>query len=376
MSEEFLVRKWFIRLGILFLIFMIVFLGLHAIIPAGKEHSEYTPQNDVSPWNRIQAISGEPTSIFDGTRPISDPWVMHDDGIYKMWFTLALEPFTPKQRIGIAYAESSDGLNWKCDGKQVLSPRAGQWDSLSIETACVVKVAEDAYLLYYTAPEAPEGNHHFRIGVASSIDGKIWTRVGNGPVLEGINEWEKPFRDGSSGALIGGVLEPCVQFDKENGTYRMWYVGLGKVGDDFPKYRIGYVSSIDGNVWQRQSQPVLEPSGAGGWDDAINSHVDVTIDPQGTHHLFYFGSSASQYSECESLGGCAMTPGAIGYATSDDGIVWQKWVTPILSPQTSGWDSWAIGGPSVLREVNGFRMWYFGNQQHNSYKSRIGIAEW
>jgi len=100
----------------------------------------------------------------------------------------------------------------------------------------------------------------------------------------------------------------------------------------------------------------------------------VTIDPTGKHHLFYFGSSANQFNECETLGGCAMTPGAIGYATSDDGIVWKRNARPILTPRKVGWDSWAIGGPSVLWDTDTLKMWYFGNPRHNSYQAQFGIA--
>lgn len=366
--------KWFRRLAIALVLIIVVFIALHAFIPAGKEYSEYVPTVDETAWSRIETITGEPSYIFDGNVPISDPSIIFDDRIYRMWFTLVTGVYTTEQVIGIAYAESADGKHWKTDGKHVLSPRRDHWDSLTVETASVVKVADDKYFLYYTAPEAPEGNHHFRIGVAKSTDGKAWERVGDGPIMVGENDWEKPFRDDSSKALIGGVLEPSVHFDKEKQIYRMWYVGLGKTGDEFPKYRIGYATSADGIAWERNTKPVLEPSSLGGWDDAITSHVNVAIEPNGKHHLLYFGSSVNQFTECESLGGCALTPGAIGYATSEDGIVWQRNSVPVLVPQLSNWDSWAIGGPCALFESNKLSMWYFGNPKHNSYNARIGIA--
>jgi predicted GH43/DUF377 family glycosyl hydrolase len=368
-------KKWLFRLSVVLGIGLVLFLGLHAVIPSGQARSQHTVQNESSPWKRVAATTGNPASIFDGSRPISDPWVMRDGDLYKMWFTLVADPYTAQQTIGLAYAESADGLHWKTDGKQVLSPRANEWDSLSVETACVVKVSEEEYLLYYTAPEAPEGNHHFRIGLATSRDGKSWTRVGDGPVLIGEYEWEKPFRDEPGGAIIGGVLEPSVHFDCEQKIFRMWYVGLGKTANDFPKYRIGYATSNDGKTWERRADPVLEPGASGSWDDATVSHVQVTIDTKGKHHLLYFGSSVSQFTECEALGECAMTPGSIGYASSDDGLTWKRDALPILSPTGTGWESWALGGPTVLQEANGFRMWYFGNPAHNSYNSRIGVAK-
>jgi len=52
-------------------------------------------------------VTGEPSSIFDGSIPISDPWVMVDNGVYKMWFTSVTGQFTSEQVVG------DDRSNWK-----------------------------------------------------------------------------------------------------------------------------------------------------------------------------------------------------------------------------------------------------------------------
>ena len=62
-----------------------------------------------------------------------------------------------------------------------------------------------------------------------------------------------------------------------------------------------------------------------------------------------------------------------GYATSEDGISWEKYndpttteppfseSDPVLNPGPSGsWDELALFGPSVLLVENTYHMWYTG----------------
>ena len=367
-------RLIYLPLGLI-AVLCVGFVVLHGIVPAGRTYSELTTPDTNSPWTRGEAVHGEPQPIFDGSAPISDPWIVRDQERYRMWFTLVLNPFTPEQTIGIAHAESDDGLMWTTTGRHVLAPNPDGWDSVGIETACVVRRPQGGWFLYYTAPLPPEGGHHMAIGLATSDDGMTWSRHGTAPLLVGENDWELPFQDGPGEPKVGGILEPCVHFDPQTNTFRMWYAGLGKRGGEFAKYRIGYAESADGITWHRDAEPVFEPSATGGWDDAITSHNHVAVAPDGELHLFYFGSSAAQYQECEGLEGCAMTPGSIGHATSRDGRDWERVATnPILSPRSGAWDSWAVGGPFVLYESGHFRMWYFGNPAHDTYNARIGTA--
>lgn len=362
--------------GAIFVLFA-GFVAMHAVVPAGESYSRHTASDSASLWVRGKPISGEPKSIFDGTTPISDPWIVRDEGRYRMWFTLVKDAFTERQTIGIAHAESEDGLRWKTNNEHVLAPNRGGWDSVGVETACVVRRPDGGWFMYYTAPLSPEGNHHHGIGLATSDDGRKWIRHGTGPLLVGKNEWETPFQDSPNGPRIGGVLEPCVHFDERKKVYRMWYAGLGKRPDEFGKYRIGYAESEDGITWRRDQKPVFEPSAIGRWDDAITSHTHVAFEPDGKLHLFYFGSSTRQYQECEELGGAAMTPGSLGHAVSEDGRNWKRSsANPILSPRKDSWDSWAVGGPFVMWDQSQFRMWYFSNPRHNSYNARIGVATW
>lgn len=308
----------------LLLVLGIIFILAHAFIEDGKQVSEHTIFNPESPWTRGEPVSGLPESVFNGSIPISDPWVLRDGSKYRMWFTLVTNPHKSNQTLGIAEAVSEDGLTWQSTGQHVLAPDPMGWDAGGVETACVVRRPERGWLMYYTGVRPPAGGHHMSIGLATSDDGRNWTRLASGPLFEGEHEWEKPFHDNPGDPLIGGVLEPSVVYDRIAKLYRMWYAGLGRV-KGVACFCIGYAESEEGLSWRRDAEPVFQPT-KDGWENALVSHCHVVTGPDGLFHLFYFGSSLAQYAECEALGGCAMTPGAIGHAVSQDGRSWRlRW---------------------------------------------------
>jgi len=66
---------------------------------------------------------------------------------------------------------------------------------------------------------------------------------------------------------------------------------------------------------------------------------------------------------------------AIGYATSNDGLNWNKaQITPVLTGGTGAWDAYGVGSPSVLFDfvANKYKMWYTGLS--NNPNPTIGYA--
>ena len=80
------------------------------------------------------------------------PWVIKDNGIYKMWFsTRGSVDFRKKdgQHYTITYAESKDGINWtRCPEKFNLTTSEDGWDSEMIEYSSVIKY-KDKYFMFY-----------------------------------------------------------------------------------------------------------------------------------------------------------------------------------------------------------------------------------
>ena len=83
---------------------------------------------------------------------IGRPWVIKDEGIYKMWFsTRGIENYRSKdgKHYMIGYAESEDGLNWvrkpeKCD----ITLSDSGWDSEMLEYASVKRFNDTYYMIY------------------------------------------------------------------------------------------------------------------------------------------------------------------------------------------------------------------------------------
>ncbi|MGB4660618.1 MAG: hypothetical protein WBI07_15695 [Mobilitalea sp.] len=83
---------------------------------------------------------------------IGRPWVIKDEGIYKMWIsTRGIENYRTKsgQHYMIEYAESNDGINWKRRRDKFSFPTSENgWDSEMLEYASVTKYNNKYYMLY------------------------------------------------------------------------------------------------------------------------------------------------------------------------------------------------------------------------------------
>ncbi|MDE5640022.1 MAG: hypothetical protein K2I47_09645, partial [Odoribacter sp.] len=90
-------------------------------------------------------------SSYEG-EAIGRPWVIKDEGIYKMWFsTRGIEDYRTKEgkHYMIGYAESEDGINWerkpeKCD----IGLSETGWDSEMLEYASVKHFNDTYYMIY------------------------------------------------------------------------------------------------------------------------------------------------------------------------------------------------------------------------------------
>jgi len=230
------------------------------------------------------------------------------------------------QRIGLA--TSGDGKSWtKHASNPVLDLGApGSWDSHDV-AASYVMLDGATYKMWYIGYDGL----HWRIGYATSSDGISWTRYSGNPVLT----------IGSNGAWDDNmVLDPCVLKHAEG--YKMWYAG-----QDGSIQRIGYATSSDGIEWTKHANnPVLALGANTGWDD---SHVTIPciLHISGSYRMWYSGYSGQNW--------------AIGHATSSDGISWTKFANnPVLSPTGSGWEAHDVLSSCVVHNGTTYLMWYTG----------------
>ena len=148
-----------------------------------------------------------------------------------------------------------------------------------------------------------------------------------------------------------GVGRPSVIYS--GSSFTMWYSGVGSDANTKNWYGIGRAISTDGITWSRDvDHPVLKPGSAGAWDSGglPARGGGVVIFDEGIYKMWYDGVAKN---------GTTLTI-QIGYATSEDGINWQKYSgNPVLSPGVPGsFDDQMIFDPTVVRTGSSYLMYY------------------
>jgi len=181
--------------------------------------------------------------------------------------------------------------------------------------------------------------------VTISFSQILFTKDPNNPVMSGRG----------SGTWNMHVGMPCVLFNPDSVRYEMWYVGM--LGSpNWRPYSIGYAFSDDGITWTKLDSAVLTAT-PGSWDESTVEWPRV-IRENGQYKMWYTGWSP--------------TVDGIGYATSPDGINWTKHPTPVLSG-VAAWASGGFGYCTVLPVPTGYKMWFTGwNESFTG--SNIGYA--
>jgi predicted GH43/DUF377 family glycosyl hydrolase len=315
-----------------FSLLLIVFLLLQLSSIAQTKWNKYTgnPVLDVaSPGEWDSWRVGHPDVYFDGTT-------------YKMWYTGTMPTGPPYGLVGLA--TSTDGINWDKDtSNPILTGDSGAWDSEQVGLPVVI-FNDNTYKMWYGGLDA---NFNFRIGYATSPDGITWEKHVGNPVINigSTGSWEEI-----------GVVPSSVIFD--GAIYKMWYDGFDVNFDS----RIGYATSLDGITWIKDTlhNPVLPLGPPGSWDDIAVGNADVLFD--GTwYHMRYSGDNGASF--------------RIGYATSSDGINWDKDSSnPVLNPGLPGsCDDFGVGHPRVISDGTIYQMWFLCADV--SGYGRIGYAE-
>ncbi len=153
--------------------------------------------------------------------------------------------------------------------------------------------------------------------------------------------------------VLGGEYGICfdVAVLRESGVYRMWFSWR-------PKQSIAMVESIDGIHWSEPPKIVLGPCAETQWEDSINRPAIVKCEDG--YRMWYTGQTRGN--------------SWIGYATSADGIIWNRRSDkPVLSADKP-WEKVAVMCPHVEwdAETNIYRMWYSGGEQNEP--NAIGFA--
>ncbi|MBM2825268.1 MAG: hypothetical protein HW402_932, partial [Dehalococcoidales bacterium] len=279
------------------------------------------------------------SSVFDnnGASNVGAAAVIDDAGTYKMWYTYGSTNFTIRgTTASIGYATSPDRVTWTRQAATVLTGNL-TWDASGVGAPAVIKDGS-VYKMWYTGGKT-DGSIKGTvpvIGYATSDDGITWTKNAS-PVLTGtVATWD-----------ANGVGAPSVI--KDGSVYKMWYSG-GTTDDTVSGTHpaIGYATSTNGTSWTKNASPVLQKSGQS-WDSSGVAVASVVKVSDTLYYMWYTGAT----------GYTLQNAGAIGQATSTNGITWVAQSAPIMQKSTT-FQANGVAAPAVTRSGSSYHMWYTG----------------
>ena len=271
--------------------------------------------------------------------------IIYENGTYRMWY----DGVNSSGFRNGGLATSPDGTNWtKHPGNPVFTTGPdGSWDDVQVKIGSII-AKDSIYHLWYSGNDGTTVGPNlwvWWIGYATSSDSGItWTKHPQLVLSPGsAGEWDE-----------SALYVPWVIFESD--TFKMWY-GAGSAS--LNRSAIGYAWSLDGISWTKyndpnttnppylESDPVMMPEE--GWDDKWNYYPCV-MHNNGQFQMWYTGISSSTNIK------------AIGYATSTDGINWNKDTTnPIMEIGPPGsWDHGEVFSPKVILSGDTYKMWFGG----------------
>jgi len=239
----------------------------------------------------------------------------------------------------VASSNLVNGYELEMDPRPVI-PRAaaGAFDSADVLNPSVVRHGGLLYNFY-----SGFDGHVWRTGLATSQDGRNWTRLG-AILSPDARTWEGNYIAANGSAVFYG------------GEFLYWYQAGPK---DSP--RLGLARSRDGRNWRKLSQPVLDLGPRGSWDErGVGDPYVIRV--KDSFYLFYLGQDRARRQR-------------LGVARSTNGEQWEKLRSnPILEPGEAGaFDEVGLGEPAVWIAGGAYWMLYTGrNQEENR---RLGLAQ-
>lgn len=297
---------------------------------------------------------------------------------------------------------------WQRDaeGPIISLGKEGQFDDQHIFAPAAFE-EQGKFLLWYCGSRGTPGNRVFRLGLATSDDGRRFVKSADNPVYE--------FGDGKHSVLTPAILRGAGgSVLRENGKLRMWFAAatLGKGGlhtlhestssdgihwqppspvllenvycPSVLKTDAGYemwfsdvsrrpwimrrATSSDGTKWQVDERPILQLSQP--WEAEVLVYPTV-LKIDGVYLLWYGSYFNAIRRETT----------AIGFAASTDGRRWHKHPqNPVLRPEPKhDWESNYVGSGCVTRLIDGsFRYWYASRKAppFNNLYFAINTARW
>lgn len=225
------------------------------------------------------------------------------------------------------------------DGPILTLGRSGQFDDTHIFAPAVIQ-ENGRFLLWYCGSRGRVSERVFRLGLASSKDGRQFARHPGNPVYE--------FGDDQRSVLTPALLRtPNGHVLRENARLRMWFSSTA-FADDSGLHTLHDSTSDDGITWSAPSPPLLK-----------NVYAPTIIRDGDVYRMWFVDVGAN--------------PWIIRHAVSTRGRQWQVTADPCLIVDQA-WESSRLFYPTVLKIEGLYLMWYGSYWKQKKQSTATGFA--
>ena len=226
----------------------------------------------------------------------------------------------------------------------------GSFDDSGVNPSCLIRVRGCKYLYYIGWQRSENVPYMLFAGLAIADDERgPFAKYARVPVLDRTST--EPFSRSA----------PCVLHD--GNTLRMWYWSCEHWSDEggWIHYNtvIRYAESSDGIHWSSGGGPCIVPDGA--VDYAVGR--PWVVRDGDTYKMWYSIRSKARVSY------------RIGYAESDDGVIWTRKDDEVgIHASESGWDSEMICYPCIV-DAGGSRYMFYNGNRHGATGFGYAVLE-
>lgn len=200
--------------------------------------------------------------------------------------------------------------------------------------------------LVFSMEPLPEKAHMQSTGLETQSKLSVnqqWHRNNANPIIAG------------NGSSILQQSDPCVIYD--NQKYRMWF---SSVGSNAEYALVGYAESNDGDTWS-VPKIVFQPNTRGSWDDQTTEIPSIIKDADTDPHKLYkmwYGGSNKKHPNLTKIG-YAYSPDGISWTRlpAEESPYGQEGLVMIPDNKKPG-DYAVVAEPSVVKKDGIFNMWY------------------
>jgi hypothetical protein len=216
--------------------------------------------------------------------------------------------------------------------------KTGEFDDTHLLSPLVARI-DDRFAMWYAGSRGTVDERSFRLGFASSRDGRSFTKGADNPVFS--------FGDDKHSVLTPTMLRNTDGTPiREDGKLRLWFSATDF--DVSPLHTLHEVTSTDGRNWSNPSPAQLE-----------GVYAPTILKGGDKYHLWYTDVSDE--------------PWVVRHAESPDGRNWKVTEKPVLTIDQD-WEQSRMFYPHVVKVDDVYLMWYGSYWARRQHTTAIGFA--